>query len=48
MMEQAFIEHLDQIYFEGYGEQFKEENPDTFYRQLAEFSEMYSTSKIRL
>jgi hypothetical protein len=46
-MEQAFIEHLDQIYFDGYGDQFKD-NPDRFYRQLAEFSEMYGTKKIRL
>jgi len=46
-MEQAFIEYLDQIYYEGYGEQFREDNPDTFYRQLAEDTEIYSTSKIR-
>jgi len=40
-MEQEFIEHLDQIYWSGYGLQFREDNPDTFYRQLAEFAEMY-------
>ncbi|MGN7204428.1 hypothetical protein ACTHQF_09155 [Pedobacter sp. SAFR-022] len=47
-MEQAFLEHLDQLYFEGYGEQFREDNPESFYRQLAEFSEIHGTKKIRL
>ncbi|MGE6220387.1 hypothetical protein ACQKCH_11220 [Nubsella zeaxanthinifaciens] len=41
-MEQVFIEHLDQIYWQGYGRQFREDNPDAFYRQLAEFTELYS------
>lgn len=41
-MEQIFIEYLDQIYWEGYGETFREDNPHTFYRQLAEFSTNYN------
>ena len=40
-METEFIEHLDQLYDAGYGEQFKEDNPDAFYRQLAEFENHY-------
>lgn len=41
-METEFIEHLDQLYDAGYGEQFKEDNPEAFYRQLAEFENHYS------
>lgn len=44
-MEQVFIEHLDQLYWQGYGQQFKEDNPDAFNRQLAEFAELHSIRK---
>lgn len=44
-METEFIEHLDQLYDAGYGEQFKEDNPNAFYRQLAEFENQYSNQK---
>lgn len=40
-MEAVFIEWLDQIYWFGYGAEFKEDNPDQFNRQLLEFSEMH-------
>jgi len=40
-MEAAFIDHLDQIYWRGYGEEFKAENPDAFYSQSAEFKNQY-------
>lgn len=38
----AFIEYLDQIYYQGYGEQFQEDNPDCFYQQFAQFINLYS------
>ncbi|WP_256004953.1 hypothetical protein [Pedobacter deserti] len=44
-MEQVFIEHLDQLYWPGYGLQFRDDNPDAFYRQLAEFLELYSLKR---
>ncbi|MGY4539434.1 hypothetical protein ACVW0P_003868 [Mucilaginibacter sp. UYNi724] len=40
-MEAAFIDHLDQIYWQGYGEDFKADNPQAFYRQLAEFKNQH-------
>ncbi|MBC6112992.1 hypothetical protein ACFOG5_19310 [Pedobacter fastidiosus] len=40
-MEAAFIDQLDQIYWQGYGEEFKADNPDAFYRQFAEFKNQY-------
>lgn len=40
-MEAVFIDHLDQIYWNGYGEEFKADNPDAFYRQLAEFKNQH-------
>ncbi|MES2458241.1 MAG: hypothetical protein V4594_21970 [Bacteroidota bacterium] len=40
-MEAAFIDHLDQIYWQGYGEEFKADNPNAFYRQFAEFKNQY-------
>lgn len=45
-MEQVFTEYLDQIYWQGYGLEFMEDNPDAFYRQLNEFMEMYSFPKV--
>jgi hypothetical protein len=42
-----FIEFLDQIYHGGYGQDFREENPQEFYRQLAEFSKQHSKNEIR-
>ncbi len=36
-MEQAFLEYLDQLYWEGYGETFREENPTEYQRQLTAF-----------
>ena len=44
-MEQAFIDYLDQIYWQGYGNQFKEDNPDAYNRQLAEFAELHSLQR---
>lgn len=44
-METAFIEFLDQLYKEGYGETFREDNPDAFYKQLAEFENLYHIPK---
>jgi len=36
-----FIEFLDHIYHGGYGQGFREDNPQEFYRQLAEFSKQH-------
>lgn len=36
-MEQAFLEYLDQLYWEGYGETFREENPKEYKKQLIAF-----------
>lgn len=33
-MEQAFLKHLDQLYWDGYGEAFREDSPDAFQQQL--------------
>lgn len=44
-MEEAFIEHLDQLYWEGYGQEFRESNPDTFQRQLSEFLNIHKAQK---
>lgn len=41
IMEAVFIDHLDQIYWNGYGEEFKADNPVAFYRQLAEFKNQH-------
>lgn len=38
----AFIEYLDSIYYQGYGRQFQEDNPDCFYQQFAQFVSLYS------
>lgn len=40
-MEAAFIDHLDQIYWQGYGEDFKADKPQAFYRQLADFKNQF-------
>ncbi|WP_262510300.1 hypothetical protein [Nubsella zeaxanthinifaciens] len=37
-MEEAFIEHLDQLYWQGYGETLKEGDQQTYYTQFIEFS----------
>lgn len=42
-MQEVFMEWLDQIYWEGYVETFREEEPGTFHRQLTEFSTIYKT-----
>lgn len=44
-MEEVFIEQLDQIYWQGYGEQFREDNPDAYGKQLAEFMNSYKIQK---
>lgn len=44
-MEEVFIEHLDQIYWQGYGQDFREDNPDAFYQQLAEFTNTHKIPK---
>lgn len=44
-MESAFIEFLDQLYDVGYAIEFKETNPGSYYRQLAEFENQYSHKK---
>ncbi|MGN8068409.1 hypothetical protein [Mucilaginibacter sp. 22184] len=44
-MEEVFIDHLAQLYWQGYGEAFREDNPDAFYQQLAEFNNTYKTPK---
>ncbi|MEH6308716.1 MULTISPECIES: hypothetical protein [Olivibacter] len=36
-METAFLEYLDGLYWEGYGEVFREENPREFQVQLTAF-----------
>lgn len=41
-MEEVFIDHLDQIYWQGYGQKFRADNPDAFYKQLAEFNINYN------
>ena len=41
-MESAFIDFLDQLFQEGYAEDFRENNPDAYYSQLAEFENQYS------
>ena len=40
-MEVVFIEFLDQMYWEGYGEQFKIDNPTHFYKQLRAFKKQH-------
>lgn len=44
-METVFIEFLDQMYWEGYGEQFKEDNPTHFNRQLREFKKQHQITR---
>ena len=44
-MEEVFIEQLDQIYWQGYGEEFKEDNPNAYYKQLNEFMDSYKIPK---
>lgn len=43
-METAFIEFLDGLYYPGYAACFVDENPDAYYRQLAEFQNLYKSS----
>lgn len=40
-MLEAFIEFLDQLYWQGYGVEFEEENPKAFYRQLDKFKKQH-------
>lgn len=40
-MEEVFIEFLDQMYWEGYGEQFKDDNPIDFNKQLRQFKKQH-------
>lgn len=44
-METAFIEFLDGLYYPGYAVCFVDENPDAYYRQLAEFQNLYQSAK---
>ncbi len=44
-METVFIEFLDQMYWEGYGEQFKEDNPAHFNKQLRQFKKQHQIPK---
>lgn len=45
IMEEVFIEQLDQIYWQGYAEQFREDNPDAYWQQLSEFKNSYKIPK---
>lgn len=45
IMEEVFIEQLDQIHWQGYGEQFRENNPAQYQKQLNEFIDNYKTPK---
>ncbi|GGC42716.1 hypothetical protein GCM10011386_38690 [Parapedobacter defluvii] len=40
-MEEAFIEHLDQLYWEGYGQKFRDMNPKAYLEQLIKFMKTY-------
>ncbi|ETZ20188.1 hypothetical protein [Pedobacter sp. V48] len=40
-METTFIEFLDGLFYGGYASCFVDENPEAYYRQLAEFSNLY-------
>lgn len=42
-MEEVFIEQLDQLYWKGYGEEFKENNPNAYNKQLTEFINNHKT-----
>lgn len=44
-MEEVFIEHLDQIYWQGYGEVLKEDNPFSYHQQLTAFTDTYKTQR---
>lgn len=44
-MQEVFMEWLDQIYWEGYAETFREEEPGTFQRQLTDFITIYKIPK---
>lgn len=38
----AFMEFLDGMYWEGYAEEFENNNPTAFYNQYREFKTNYS------
>jgi hypothetical protein len=38
------IEFLDGLYYPGYAACFVDKNPDAYYRQLAEFQNLYKSS----
>jgi hypothetical protein len=44
-MEEVFIEFLDQMYWEGYGDAFKEDNPVHFNKQLRAFKKQHQIQK---
>lgn len=35
----AFKEFLDKMYWEGYADEFQEDNPTAFYKQFSEFKD---------
>jgi len=41
-MKEAFIEWLDQMYWKGYTEQFEDDNPISFQKQLNEFKHIHN------
>jgi len=41
-MKEAFIEWLDQMYWQGYAEQLEEDNPMAFQKQLNEFKRIHN------
>nr|WP_233174021.1 hypothetical protein [Pedobacter sp. ASV19] len=42
-METVFIDFLDLLYYPGYAACFVDENPEAYYRQLAEFSTLFKS-----
>lgn len=44
-MYEAFIEYLDQLYYDGYGVEFEEENPKAFYQQLDRFKKQHTIKR---
>lgn len=45
IMEEVFAEYLDQLFYKGYAEKFKDDNPDAYESQLTEFKNLYSIPK---
>lgn len=44
-MEEVFAEYLDQLFYQGYAEKFKDDNPNAYESQLSEFMNLYSIPK---